>query len=357
MDNTQLVAINNRQLNAQKLSQDLYLIRGLAIVFVVIGHVIGDRYSGIRKLYAEDIPNLGYAYNFIYTFHMPIFFIISGISFAIFSQNKTSFLKFLKSKATRLIIPLFCWAPIYFIFRFISAGNIKFSLVRLLTSPFYADFIFWFFHTLFLISIFCFLLIKKNSSQWVYLIVSIFLFVGSFYLSGLISLVLYWNIFYAFGYVAATYISQVRSKIENSSYFLSLVSIFLLILSMLAVNYFWNQDYSLIARFINGITGFSMMYIIAGTNWEIIRSSLIVKVIKVLSYIFTYLGKISMTIYLFHVMSGSLTRIILVKVGINHVFSHFSMGFAAAILIPIGLYEILKRNKFFLYSIGEFKGG
>ncbi len=355
MDNTLILEKNNLQLNTKKLSQDLYLIRGLAIVFVVIGHVIGDRYSGIRKLYEHDIPMLEYLYNFIYTFHMPIFFIVSGISFAVFNQKKTSLFKFIKSKATRLIIPLVCWAPIYFVFRVLS-GSIKFSLTGLLSSVFYPDFIFWFFHTLLFISILCFLLVKQFSYRWFYFIISIFLFVVSFYLSGFISLVLYWNIFYAFGNVIAPYIFQVRDKIEKSSYFFNLGSIFLLTLSMLAINYFLNKDYSLIAKFINGLTSFVIMYIIAGTSWETASLSLVVKLTKSLNNIFTYLGKISMSIYLLHVMCGSLTRMILVKIGISQIIPQFCLGLIAATLIPIGVHEVFKRNKIFLYSIGEFKG-
>ncbi|MDF5730700.1 MAG: acyltransferase family protein [Rhizonema sp. PD38] len=72
----------------QKLSHDLYFVRGFAILWVVVGHVIGDRSAGIRQLYDQDIPILAWMYTFIYSFHMPIFFIVSGISFAVFSKSK-----------------------------------------------------------------------------------------------------------------------------------------------------------------------------------------------------------------------------------------------------------------------------
>ena len=117
------------------LSQELYSIRGIAIVLVVIGHVIGhEKNTGIRQMYGSDIVSLTWICEFIYTFHMPIFFIISGVSFAIFSNKKDiSYLKFAKSKLLRLVIPLLCWAPITLVFQDLSKG-VHFSAVDIMLS-------------------------------------------------------------------------------------------------------------------------------------------------------------------------------------------------------------------------------
>ncbi|MBE9039152.1 acyltransferase family protein [aff. Roholtiella sp. LEGE 12411] len=154
----------------ETLSKDLYFIRGIAIALVALGHVIGNRDSGIRQLYDQDLPYMGWIYNFIYTFHMPIFFIISGISFSIFSSSNNSYTKFINSKFIRIIIPLVCWAPIYYIFRTFS-GSIKFSLTGLIQSVIYPNFIFWFFHALLLATVLSFFLIKKLSSKTIYYII------------------------------------------------------------------------------------------------------------------------------------------------------------------------------------------
>jgi fucose 4-O-acetylase-like acetyltransferase len=64
----------------------------MAIVLVVIGHVIGHKKDvGMRQMYDSDIPFLTWLTEFIYTFHMPIFFILSGVSFATFSTKNTSY--------------------------------------------------------------------------------------------------------------------------------------------------------------------------------------------------------------------------------------------------------------------------
>ncbi|MBD0389778.1 MAG: acyltransferase family protein, partial [Nostoc sp. C3-bin3] len=95
----------------------------MAIVLVVIGHVIGNkRDAGILQMYDSDIPLLAGLTEFIYTFHMPIFFILSGVSFATFSKKNNSLLSFLNSKFKRLLVPLLCWAPILLIFQSLSKG-------------------------------------------------------------------------------------------------------------------------------------------------------------------------------------------------------------------------------------------
>lgn len=65
------------------------IARGIAIIFVIIGHSLGNYFSS-------------YFANLIYVFHMPIFFILSGYLYK--SKNKK---KFLKSSFFNLIMPYF----------------------------------------------------------------------------------------------------------------------------------------------------------------------------------------------------------------------------------------------------------
>lgn len=63
------------------------IARGIAIIFVIIGHSLGNYFSS-------------YFANLIYVFHMPIFFILSGYLYK--PKNKK---RFLKSSLFNLIIP------------------------------------------------------------------------------------------------------------------------------------------------------------------------------------------------------------------------------------------------------------
>ena len=81
--------------------QELNILRAISIVLVILGHsfIAGDNNNLLIR----------YIIKLIYSFHMPIFFFISGFfALKIFNidSNKDK-LKFLEYKAKRLIIPYF----------------------------------------------------------------------------------------------------------------------------------------------------------------------------------------------------------------------------------------------------------
>ncbi|MBW4686901.1 MAG: acyltransferase [Komarekiella atlantica HA4396-MV6] len=339
----------------ETLSKDLYFIRGIAIALVALGHVIGNRDSGIRQLYEQDIPYMRWIYNFIYTFHMPIFFIISGISFRIFSSSNNSYTKFINSKFTRILIPLVCWAPIYYIFRSLS-GIIKFSFIGFIQSVIYPNFIFWFFHALLLATLLSFLTIKKLGSQLVYYAISIALFALSFNLKEPLVEICYFNIFYAFGIAIAPYITNIRFKLEKAPSSLTFLLLLTCTFLMLSINYFLGSEYGLVIKFMNGIIGFTFMYILATWNQPFPMFQWLNRSLQSIADVFVYFGLLSMTIYLLHILVGSTTRTILVKFGITDPLIQFTFGYIASTLGPILIYSFLhKRSKLFRYSIGEAK--
>lgn len=81
--------------------EEFNLLRGIAVVLVVLGHSFIGGVEGISKL--------NYIHKIIYSFHMPIFFFISGF-FAtklLELRTKKEKLKFLKIKFLKLIVPYF----------------------------------------------------------------------------------------------------------------------------------------------------------------------------------------------------------------------------------------------------------
>jgi fucose 4-O-acetylase-like acetyltransferase len=79
-------------------------IRGLAIILVVIGHII--QFNGIQGGMKSSI------FGVIYSFHMPLFFFISGyIGFkTIKIIDRNSYVRHVRSKGISLLIPLFTWS-------------------------------------------------------------------------------------------------------------------------------------------------------------------------------------------------------------------------------------------------------
>lgn len=93
--------------------ESLDSIRGLAIIFVVLGHV-SNLPDEIKKA--------------IYLFHMPLFFIVSGYLFSI-KKSRDNLPGYIKSKFRRLVIPAWfmgaiCGLPFIVL---LALGKIQFS--------------------------------------------------------------------------------------------------------------------------------------------------------------------------------------------------------------------------------------
>lgn len=76
-------------MNEKRLSF-LDIAKGISITLVVVGHIVTDESNIIRT--------------WLYSFHLPIFFIISGFLFNL-TNNKSVSKQFIKKKATSLLLP------------------------------------------------------------------------------------------------------------------------------------------------------------------------------------------------------------------------------------------------------------
>lgn len=98
---------------------EIVYIRVFATILVVLGHCW--LYNGFSGFNAEDIPGALtgsrlYAFNkFIYTFHMSLFFGISGylLSLSVHKRGDISPMNFIKRKAFRFLLPFFCITTFY----------------------------------------------------------------------------------------------------------------------------------------------------------------------------------------------------------------------------------------------------
>ena len=73
-------------------------LRGLAMFLVILGHSFYIRNNKIR--------------NYLYSFHMPLFFFISGLTT---KRKDISFIEFIKKKAKNLLLP-YLFLNIYYMF-------------------------------------------------------------------------------------------------------------------------------------------------------------------------------------------------------------------------------------------------
>lgn len=79
----------------------LDITRAFAIIFIVLGHTL---------VHSE---HCGIIFKFLYSFHVVLFFIISGYTFK--RKDKENLFRFIKNKFIRIMIPYFVWALLFLI--------------------------------------------------------------------------------------------------------------------------------------------------------------------------------------------------------------------------------------------------
>jgi fucose 4-O-acetylase-like acetyltransferase len=335
--------------NSKQLSLDLYSIRGIAIFLVVVGHVIGNSPdTGILQIVKFGVPLLQEISKFIYTFHVALFFIASGIAYAGFGGIEAKWPKFLRSRFQRLVVPLICWAPLIVVFSALSKGEAP-STSEMLQAIFSPHLIFWFFHALLFTSVLAALFLKKIPSKMGYLLFSgllyslfgtLNLFLPSPLLTVMAKFFLYWNLFYAIGIASSDFLLANRLQLK------SIYAFFIIVICsiwMLLTNSFLPSESLWLARLLNAVPAFIALYL----GLRAIQIPLFHRISE-------YLGRKSMVIYLFHIYFGTCTRILLSKVGIIGPLPQLIFGCTIALIGPMLLCEtIFSRFPFFAFLIGE----
>ncbi len=93
-------------------NEALDFMKGIGIFLVVLGHCFT---SEIRQTYYP----INISYIIIYTFHMPVFFIISGYLQGVRSYDKKKFGKHAISKFEKLFVPYIYWSLLLYVFLYV----------------------------------------------------------------------------------------------------------------------------------------------------------------------------------------------------------------------------------------------
>lgn len=275
-------------------------LRGLAILLVVLGHSI----SNAVNLYQATTYNpLYYVSSFIYTFHMPLFFLVSG--YVLFGKRIR-----ISDRAIRLLLPFFAWIPFYWMVnRYVHhyPWPVKF-LTTFKDTVLQPGAGLWFLPTLFLCSL---LLIPVRHIEkrrgWLgelYLLAA-FVAVNLIPYDRLgLAQVKYFFPFVAAGYLIAKHwsaIARIPEKITDEV-LLGVSALFLLLFTVL---YYYGRIYSLALPFsihdlFNGPAAYVLRYSMAGLG--IVSSVALIRSLKTsrARKAFAWLGLVTMDIYVAH---------------------------------------------------------
>lgn len=99
--------MNNDNFITQRKYEWIDIAKGFGIILVILGHCIRD---GMQEKYIFSV-----IYTFIYTFHMPLFFLLSGFLFENSIQKENGVKKFIEKKTNTLFIPFITYTLLIYL--------------------------------------------------------------------------------------------------------------------------------------------------------------------------------------------------------------------------------------------------
>lgn len=136
--------------NVKKRDIRLDILKGIAILFVVIGHVINQKYDTVNY-------NTNWVFKFAYSFHMPLFFFVSGYLCG-FKKPESFNIQYIKNRSIRILIPYLIWTTCFNVFPF---DSIKLSCIRVLSALFITP-LYWFLPCIWFCSVFLVVIVKSR---------------------------------------------------------------------------------------------------------------------------------------------------------------------------------------------------
>lgn len=326
-------------MNSVNKNEYIDYLKGLAIFLVVVGHCWLTEYG---------------MFWFIYRFHMPLFFCISGYLF----KNNRTFKQFIFNKLKHIILPYFVYFVISFVlvniyFEPVSISNaFKYFLLNGSYLIYVNNYALWYLPLFFLVSLIFYFILKVKNKYVYYIIIFIF---GIFTVPSYRYMHLYFNDFIPFSLqvlpagIFYLGIGKMIKDIKIKNYLeliknYNLIAIFISILCFLLGLYFTRNDSIQILN----ITSYS--YLISSL---FIIVSLIIATYKNNNYIFVYLGKRTLPILGLHriflfILSFKKIDIFLLKYNITGFLASLIVSSFCICIICI-LYEIFNLLKSFVF--------
>lgn len=321
-----------RRYKTQDKTRDISVdsLRGLAILLMVAGHVIGaepDRAMGVSH---DSLWH--YYYVGLADIRMPLFTILSGYVYAIRPIGRIrAFPKLMRGKARRLLIPLLTVGTIFFFTQLLVPGtNRKPELVDLWKVYIYGIEHLWFLQAIFLIFLVVGLLdafdVMKSQLRWTLALsaaslIYVFAIVPSAYnvfsLSGFVRLLPFFLLGYGF--------NKFGSALKNRWILVSCLIGFVVTYSVRLVTIiegYSSSDPPMRALSLSvGIFGVGLLMLMRH---------------RITSRMLAWLGGYSFSVYLLHVFGFAGVRILVLEnVGIENHLAVFLVCMIAAVGLPI----------------------
>jgi fucose 4-O-acetylase-like acetyltransferase len=314
--------------------------KAFGIILVVYGHVArGIANAGIKG----DESTYYLIDSIIYSFHMPLFFFLSGLFFVSSLKRRGAYPLF-KNKLETILYPYVVWSilqgTVELILSNYTNGNVTITQIAALLWAPRAQF--WFLYALFLVSLVGIIIYAKLSVEYyeLVLVFAIIAYINRHELAfiPLTSFVLHNFVFFALGVV----FYQKKELVAKYNDF---------ILPVLFITFVTLQWYFHIQLNLLYTTEKYWLALLVAICSILFVSSLSISLLRFKLKWLAFLGKASLGIYVMHILAGSGTRIILHKFLTDDVLTHLVVGTAVGVLFPLmiitffkGYIEILLRS-------------
>lgn len=299
--------------------------RGIAIFLVVLGHVL----RGLPE--NADGPREWAAFldSWIYTFHMPVFFFISGLF--IESSAKRPLNSFIVSKLRTIAYPYFVWSIFQELLRILSGGSTLSGLWKIIYQPVMQ---YWFLYVLFLLGLLYALTRKVRFPVWFFAVVVLTLYALPQFGVNLG----YWGVIYMTALNGIYFAGGALEGIERFSRHCQFKNLFAeLTLSftgflflVIAVAFAWEENG--VMKPVLGFVGTVATLFMANALYRADIAKFLV-----------YWGNLSLEIFVAHTIFSATVRELLLVMGIKLMALHILLPLFAGIAGPILLVRILSR--------------
>ena len=286
-------------------------------MLVVVGHVV-------RGLVSADLmewtPTARFADTWIYSFHMPLFFFLSGL-FLCLSVARLSPWDFLSDRIRAIAYPYFVWSAITVLLKSTlgSIPNTPRGLSDLSLLAFAPIEQYWFLYVLFLLTL-LFGALLRSMSPWLVAVVATVIYPGIVPISSgwyVLQEVREFGIYVALGaIVGSNYLSQLlRCNVSV----LAIVAIAGLGLPAAYIAIGLPQIAPLLA--VSGIAGATAL-------------ALLLDRVRLAAFV-SFLGRHSLEIFVAHTITSAAARTLLGLISVRSPVPHLLVGIAAGIVVPI----------------------
>lgn len=334
------------------------IVKAILILLVIIGHSI--QYGSGANYIKKELFFNNYIFKFIYSFHMPLFIMISGyLSYN--SINKNKFKDILKSKISTLIIPIIIWTIPVLLMKYNEANTIR-EFIKLCIRTFSTNL--WFLWSLFYINILV-KLINKYFKDNIFIYTLIFLitfilpneiifkqFTIQFYLYS------YMYLYFIIGYLIKkhNYLDKLNKFINNKTLIINTIILILLLIPMNKETYIYTTGMNIINnykqilidlyRFLIGLIGSTEVLLLTNKFTNKINNKLKDKLL--------YLGKNTLGIYIISSIIHPFILPLITKKLDNINYLLMILESIIILVISITAIELIKKNKYTKkYLLGE----